>query len=185
MPGANESALPWQSGLVFYQTFVIDAMQNGYTKWAGAKCCTACGECSLRRFPALTRLGWFALGCRRNGSMGRDAIGCGMQRRAEDIVCSSKQGAFGVKTCNINLIAHGSGEGVGHTADHVHVCAVQRHDLIMAMQVLSVIPVSYTHLTGTAYEAEAFGVCCATEDQKGAMKAFTEKTLDSYTYLNK
>ena len=39
--------------------------------------------------------------------------------------------------------------------------------------------------TGTAYEAEAFGVCCATEDQKGAMKAFTEKTLDSYTYLNK
>ena len=39
--------------------------------------------------------------------------------------------------------------------------------------------------TGTAYAAEAFGVCCATEDQKGAMKAFTEKTLDSYTYLNK
>ena len=27
--------------------------------------------------------------------------------------------------------------------------------------------------TGTAYEAEAFGVCCATEDQKGAMMAFT------------
>ena len=39
--------------------------------------------------------------------------------------------------------------------------------------------------TATAYEAEAFGVCCATEDQKGAMKAFMEKTLDSYTYLNK
>ncbi|MDY4822083.1 MAG: enoyl-CoA hydratase-related protein [Lachnospiraceae bacterium] len=39
--------------------------------------------------------------------------------------------------------------------------------------------------TGTAYEAEAFGVCCATEDQKGAMKAFMGKALDSYTYLNK
>ena len=39
--------------------------------------------------------------------------------------------------------------------------------------------------TGTAYEAEAFGVCCATEDQEGAMKAFMGKTLDSYTYLNK
>ena len=39
--------------------------------------------------------------------------------------------------------------------------------------------------TATAYEAEAFGVCCATEDQKGAMKAFMKKTLDSYTYLNK
>ena len=80
--------------------------------------------------------------------MGRDAIGCGMQRRAEDIVCSSKQGAFGVKTCNINLIAHGSGEGVGHTADHVHVRAVQRHDLIMAMQVLSVIPAAEVGAVG-------------------------------------
>jgi enoyl-CoA hydratase len=39
--------------------------------------------------------------------------------------------------------------------------------------------------TGTAYEAEAFGICCATEDQKGAMKAFVDKALDSYTYLNK
>ena len=87
--------------------------------------------------------------------MGRDAIGCGMQRRAEDIVCSSKQGAFGVKTCNINLIAHGSGEGVGHTADHVHVRAVQRHDLIMAMQVLSVIPAAEVGAVGV-------GACKAT-----------------------
>ena len=39
--------------------------------------------------------------------------------------------------------------------------------------------------TGAAYEAEAFGVCCATEDQEGAMKAFLDKALDSYTYLNK
>lgn len=39
--------------------------------------------------------------------------------------------------------------------------------------------------TGAAYEAEAFGLCCATEDQKGAMKAFMKKTLDDYTYLNK
>ena len=39
--------------------------------------------------------------------------------------------------------------------------------------------------TGVAYEAEAFGVCCATEDQEGAMKAFMDKALDSYTYLNK
>jgi enoyl-CoA hydratase len=39
--------------------------------------------------------------------------------------------------------------------------------------------------TGTAYEGEAFGLCFATEDQKGAMKAFVGKTLDSYTYLNK
>jgi enoyl-CoA hydratase len=39
--------------------------------------------------------------------------------------------------------------------------------------------------TATAYEAEAFGICCATEDQKGAMKAFVGKALDSYTYLNK
>lgn len=37
--------------------------------------------------------------------------------------------------------------------------------------------------TGTAYEAEAFGVCCATEDQKGAMKAFVEKA--EYTFVNK
>lgn len=39
--------------------------------------------------------------------------------------------------------------------------------------------------TAVAYEAEAFGVCCATEDQKGAMKAYMGKTLDNYTYLNK
>lgn len=37
--------------------------------------------------------------------------------------------------------------------------------------------------TATAYEAEAFGVCCATEDQKGAMKAFMAK--ENYTFLNK
>ncbi len=37
--------------------------------------------------------------------------------------------------------------------------------------------------TGTAYEAEAFGVCCATEDQKGAMKAFVNK--EKYEFLNK
>lgn len=37
--------------------------------------------------------------------------------------------------------------------------------------------------TGTAYEAEAFGVCCATEDQKGAMKAFVNK--EKYEFVNK
>ena len=37
--------------------------------------------------------------------------------------------------------------------------------------------------TATAYEAEAFGVCCATEDQKGAMKAFMAK--EKYDFLNK
>ncbi|MEA4814236.1 MAG: enoyl-CoA hydratase-related protein, partial [Oscillospiraceae bacterium] len=37
--------------------------------------------------------------------------------------------------------------------------------------------------TGTAYEAEAFGVCCATEDQKGAMKAFVNK--EKYEFINK
>lgn len=34
----------------------------------------------------------------------------------------------------------------------------------------------YTDMyTGTAFEAEAFGICFSTEDQKGAMRAFLEK----------
>ena len=36
-------------------------------------------------------------------------------------------------------------------------------------------------LTGVSYEAEAFGLCFATEDQKDAMKAFVEKRkLDGF-----
>ena len=38
--------------------------------------------------------------------------------------------------------------------------------------------------TGSAFEAEAFGVCCGTEDKKEGMSAFLEKRAEKH-FVNK